>query len=161
MKVHFFWSCWAMSLRYWLWACRCFLCCFTEPHEMGMGKGHLIHSIFIFMLGNWSSFYFYVLFLKRISMNRMKSKVMYLDAFLHIEFPCRFLSQTGLVSVEHQMQEMGLAPKDSISKKDTWKALTCFKGWLSKSTFYNNLNKNTGTICDAFPEGEEKKRRIQ
>lgn len=30
-----------------------------------------------------------------------------------------FLSQTGLVSVEHQMQEMGLAPKDSISKKDT------------------------------------------
>lgn len=57
--------------------------------------------------------------LKRISMNRMKSKVMYLDAFLHVEFPCRFLSQTGLVSVEHQMQEMGLTPKDSTSKKDT------------------------------------------
>ena len=52
-------------------------------------------------------------------MNRMKSKVIYLDASLSIEFACRFLSQTGLVSVEHQMQEMGLAPKDSISKKDT------------------------------------------
>lgn len=62
---------------------------------------------------------FLFLFLKTISMNRMKSKVMYLDASLSIEFACRFLSQTGLVSVEHQMQEMGLAPKDSISKKDT------------------------------------------
>lgn len=61
----------------------------------------------------------FILFLKTISMNRMKSKVMYLDASLSIEFACRFLSQTGLVSVEHQMQEMGLAPKDSISKKDT------------------------------------------
>ncbi|CAK9181826.1 unnamed protein product [Ilex paraguariensis] len=28
----------------------------------------------------------------------------------------RFLDQTGLVSVEHQMQEMGLAPKDSGEK---------------------------------------------
>ncbi|VFQ89052.1 unnamed protein product [Cuscuta campestris] len=25
---------------------------------------------------------------------------------------CRFLAETGLVSVEHQMQEIGLAPKD-------------------------------------------------
>ncbi|XP_052183223.1 uncharacterized protein LOC127795521 [Diospyros lotus] len=31
----------------------------------------------------------------------------------------RFLAQTGLVSIEHQMQEMGLAPKDDggIDKK--------------------------------------------
>lgn len=33
----------------------------------------------------------------------------------------RFLAETGLVSVEHQMQEMGLAPKDSaaINKKSS------------------------------------------
>ncbi|XP_058201920.1 uncharacterized protein LOC131316535 isoform X1 [Rhododendron vialii] len=33
----------------------------------------------------------------------------------------RFLAETGLVSVEHQMQEMGLAPKDSavIDKKSS------------------------------------------
>ncbi|KAG5561689.1 hypothetical protein RHGRI_004666 [Rhododendron griersonianum] len=36
-------------------------------------------------------------------------------------FPSRFLAEIGLVSVEHQMQEMGLAPKDSavIDKKSS------------------------------------------
>ena len=36
-----------------------------------------------------------------------------------VGFLCRFLAETGLVSVEHQMQEMGLSPKESemINKK--------------------------------------------
>ncbi|CAH9060089.1 unnamed protein product [Cuscuta europaea] len=29
---------------------------------------------------------------------------------------CRFLAETGLVSPEHQMQEIGLAPKDDADK---------------------------------------------
>lgn len=30
---------------------------------------------------------------------------------------CRFLAQTGLVSVEHQMQEMDLVPNDSSERR--------------------------------------------
>lgn len=38
-----------------------------------------------------------------------------------LEFACRFLAQTGLVSVEHQMREMNLMPNDGLekSKKST------------------------------------------
>lgn len=31
---------------------------------------------------------------------------------------CRFLAQTGLVSVEHQIREMGLAPNDQEVSKE-------------------------------------------
>jgi len=33
-----------------------------------------------------------------------------------VAFICRFLSQTGLVSIEHQMREMDLVPKDQGAK---------------------------------------------
>ena len=79
----------------------------------GVGKRPSDSFHYYLYAGKLRFIHFFCLFLKTIS------QVMYLDAYLSIEFRCRFLSQTGLVSVEHQMQEMGLAPKNSISKKDT------------------------------------------
>jgi len=66
--------------------------------------------------------------------------IFYMQYLIH--FLCRFLAETGLVSVNYQMREMGLEHKDhSENLKSKWLFLKILLSWISEDIFLNCVGK--------------------